>query len=81
MNCPYRIVFYNNNTMPLSFLPHLRGTLSFLPPPPQGNALFSSSPISGEDRGGGTILLFTLTPPLSHRGRGRKKNFRQGRGE
>jgi len=72
MNCPYNFVFYNKNTMPFFFLPHLGGrievgALSYFPPSPlpspvkgegnrgvhRGNALFSSSPISGEDRGGG----------------------------
>jgi len=59
MNCPYRIVFYNNNTMPLSFLPHLGGTLSFLPPPSRGRievgalSYFSPSPLPSPIEGEG----------------------------
>ena len=80
MNCSYNFVFYSKNTMPLFFLPHLGGTLLLLTltlPSPvkgegnrgvhRGNALFSSSPISGEDRGGGgekrVFLSYERFPP------------------
>ncbi len=42
-----------------------------------GSNLFPSSPISGEDRGGG--IPFTLTPALSRQGRGEKKVLIKGR--
>jgi len=43
MNCPYNFVFYNKNTMPLSFLSHLGGTLSYFSPSPL------PSPVKGEE--------------------------------
>jgi len=58
MNCPYNFVFYNKNTMPLSFLSHLGGTLSYFSPSPL------PSPVKGEgNRGvyGGNAPL--LPPP------------------
>jgi len=59
MNCPYSFVFYNKNTMPLSFRPHLWETLSYFPPSPP------PSPVKGEGNRrvhlGGTLSF--LPPP------------------
>jgi len=78
MNCPYKFVFYDKDTMPFFFLP------------PRGNALTSHPhpyPLPSRERGiwesiGGelSLLLLTLTPALSRQGRGEYGRIEVGAG-